>query len=200
MSLNACLLSICLHLTKLSLLLPSSLHTSIPSTLTTVVSVFLVSFVLLRVMVFEGQSTSLSQSQVRPSLPYPSPSLPSPSLPPFPTPLPPSLPPSLPSLPLSLPPFPTPLPPFPTPLPPSLLPPSLGGYGSIGRKGREVGVEEEENVSCNLLHSFSSFHLSSGPRLLWSPIGRPSPLCGLCTFSTLGLSDTSPSLHCQPCW
>ena len=53
-------------MTKLSLLLPSSLPTSIPSTLTTVVSIFLVSLVLLRVMVFEGQFTTLSQSQVGP--------------------------------------------------------------------------------------------------------------------------------------
>lgn len=65
MSLNACLLSICLHLAKLSLLLPSPLHSPLPSTLTAVISIFLVSFILLRVMVFESQPTSLSQSQVQ---------------------------------------------------------------------------------------------------------------------------------------
>jgi len=65
MSLTACILSICLHLAKLSLLLPSPLHSPLPSTLTAVISIFLVSFILLRVMVFESQPTSLSQSQVQ---------------------------------------------------------------------------------------------------------------------------------------
>ena len=65
MSLSACILSICLHLAKLSLLLPSPLHSPLPSTLTAVISIFLVSFILLRVMVFESQPTSLSQSQVQ---------------------------------------------------------------------------------------------------------------------------------------
>ena len=62
---NSCLLNICLHLTKLSLLLPSpapSSHTLTTSLLTTV-AIFLISYVVLREMLFE-QSSSSSQVSV----------------------------------------------------------------------------------------------------------------------------------------
>ena len=60
--LNSCLLNICLHLTKLSLLLPSPPPPShsLTTTLLTTVAIFLISYVVLREMLFE-QSFSSSQ-------------------------------------------------------------------------------------------------------------------------------------------
>ena len=62
LQINTCLFNICLHLTKLSLLLPSPpppSHTLTTSLLTTV-AIFLISYVVLREMLFE-HSTSSSQ-------------------------------------------------------------------------------------------------------------------------------------------
>ena len=60
--LNSCLVNICLHLTKLSLLLPSPPPPShsLTTTLLTTVAIFLISYVVLREMLFE-QSFSSSQ-------------------------------------------------------------------------------------------------------------------------------------------
>ena len=57
---NSCLFNICLHLTKLSLLLPSSPSPShtFATSLLTAVAIFLISFVVIREMLFEHSSSS----------------------------------------------------------------------------------------------------------------------------------------------
>ena len=58
---NSALLSVCVHLTKLSLLLPSSHpHTLTTSTLITTIAIFIISYSLLRVLLFDDQGQSSS--------------------------------------------------------------------------------------------------------------------------------------------
>lgn len=61
LSTNSALLSLSLHLTKLSFLLPSPLpHTLTPTTLVTTISIFITSYSLLRVLLFDEQGQSSS--------------------------------------------------------------------------------------------------------------------------------------------